>query len=285
MTDRHQPAPARPDFRVGRIAMLTLVSGTTAFGLSGDVPSSLLALCAGCGAAAAGFYLDHALDRTRDELSGNGANPLASGAMRPPVAIALIAVGLAMAVVPALFVRPLTLIPVALVQGGVLLLHVRPIETPLVRAAGLGLLQAFYVFLGATWAEAPASRAIWLAAFLFFAMTGGKALGDVRDLGHDRRSGARTIPLRFGPNFTRVFLLINEAAAYSIGIAAYFFAGFRVFFLYAMALTAGAGTVFNIYFCLAPTPARARLVNALSLGVLGMLYVAAMMVEGIMRRL
>jgi 4-hydroxybenzoate polyprenyltransferase len=271
----------KPDYRVGRIVMLTLVAGTTAFGLSGDVPSSLLALLAGLGTALAGFYLDHVLDRGRDTKAGGGANPLAHGSMRLPAALALIAVGLALACVPALIVRPVALIPVAGVCAVVLLLHVRPLATPLVRAVGLGLLQALYVCLSAAWTGAPLSRALWLAVFLLFAMTGGKVIGDVRDLPGDEQAGTATIPRRYGLVFSRVFLCANEAAAYAVGIASYFFASFGVFFLIAMLVIAAAGTTFNIAFCLYPTTVHARRFNGLSLGVLGMLYVVAMIAEGL----
>jgi 4-hydroxybenzoate polyprenyltransferase len=281
MSDRsHLPSP-KPDYRIGRIAMLTLVSGTTAFGLSGNIISALLSLTAGLGTALAGFYLDHVLDMFRDRQSPHNVNPLALGTMRLPVAVMLIAVGMALAMVPALVARPLSVIPVLLVPGVVLLLHIRRLETPLVRALGLGLLQAFYVFLGASWAGAPVTRAVCLAVFLFFAMTGGKVLGDVRDLSADDLSDAPTLPRRYGLVFARIFLCASEAAAYITGITAYFLAGFGVFYLIAMLVTAAVGTVFNIYFCLNPTPARARLVNALSLSVLGMLYVTALTVEGI----
>ena len=282
MSDRGQLPSPKPDYRIGRIAMLTLVSGTTAFGLSGNILSALLALAAGLGTALAGFYLDHVIDMSRDRQSPVNVNPLALETMRLPAAIALITAGAALAIVPALVLRPLAVIPVLLVPGVVLFLHIRPLETPLIRALGLGVLQALYVFLGASWAVAPAVRAAWPAAFLFFAMTGGKVLGDVRDLNADERSDAPTIPRRYGLIFSRIFLCASEAAAYLTGIAAYFLGGFGYPYLIAMLVTAVAGTVFNVYFCLDPTPARARLVNALSLGVLGMLYVAALTAEGIM---
>jgi 4-hydroxybenzoate polyprenyltransferase len=274
---------AKPDYRIARIAMLTLVTGATAFGLSGDVPSALFALFSGLGTALAGFYLDHVLDRGRDAQSGGGANPLALGTMRLPAALALIAAGLALAIALALIFRPLALVPAILVIGVVLLLHVRWAATAFVRAAGLGALQGLYAILGAAWAGAPVPRAAWLAAFLLFAMAGGKVLGDIRDLNIDDLAGTQTIPRRFGIGFARVFLCVNEGAAYLTGIAAYFFAGFGLAYLIAMLATAAAGTVFNVYFCLDPTPARARFVNNLSLSVLGTLYIAAMAAEGISR--
>jgi 4-hydroxybenzoate polyprenyltransferase len=283
---RNNPAPQphiKPDYRIGRIAMLALVTGATAFGFSGGTAAALLALVSGLGTAVAGFYLDHALDRVRDLKSGAGANPLAIGSMHSLAAGLLIGAGALAATLPALLGKPLALLPPALVWGTILILHVRRLETPVVRAAGLGVLQALYVFLGAIWAGAPFPRSAWLAVFLFFAMTGGKVLGDVRDLTGDEKTGTPTIPRRFGLVFACVFLCALEAAAYGVGIAAALLGGFSLYFLAAMLITAAVGSGLLVYFCLKPTPERARRANGLSLGVLGLLYVAAMAIEGILR--
>jgi 4-hydroxybenzoate polyprenyltransferase len=274
---------SRPDFRIGRIIMLALVTGATAFGLSGDFLKTLVAGLAGFSLALAGFYLDHLLDAPHDRQADNNANPLARGLLSAPVVFFIIVAGLIASTLLAIVFQPWSLVPAALVLLIVVTLSVRSLGTPLLRAVGLGLLQALYALMGGLFAGGNWLQVLFPAGFLFFAMTGGRVLGDVRDLPLDEQTNALTIPRRYGLVFSRVFLLANEAIAYGVGIAAFFISGFSIYFLLIMVLIALLGSAINIYFCVLPTPRRAKKANAFSLGLLGMLYVTAMVVEGILR--
>jgi 4-hydroxybenzoate polyprenyltransferase len=273
----------KPDYRVGRTLMLGLVTGATAFGLSGVWTAALVALGLGLALALAGFYLDHLVDMTRDGRSEHNVNPLSRGLLKKPLAMALIGLGLASVIILAVIFQPLALIPAGGVILIVLLLAAPFQRSPLFRAAGLGLLQALYAIVGGFAAGGAWLSVCFIAGFLFFAMAGGKVLGDVRDMPQDKASGLATIPLTYGLGFSRVFLLTFECAAYAVGIAAFFICGFRWPYLVLMLFIACGGTVLNVYFCFDPTPARADRANKLSFALLGMLFVAAMTIEGLLR--
>lgn len=122
---------------------------------------------------------------------------------------------------------------------------------------------------------------LFLAVLLFFAMTGGRVLGDVRDMPADGVSGVRTIPLVFGMRFAAVFLAVSGILAYVCGIAAWLVGDLGGGYLACMLAICVLGSSINVFFLMALTPRRADLTNRLSLGLLGGLYTSGMVFAGL----
>ena len=264
------------DFRLARIIMLSMVTASSAYGFGASGVNTALSGLIGALLSMAGFYLDFLLDYTVDKASGSPRNPLVAGLVSRSLLIILVIAGFSGSLAVALVVSPLLLIPcvsVALVlaAGGLGFLN-----TPYLRSATLGILQGLYALIGILSAGRMNTAGVLIILFLFFAMTGGRVMGDTRDLPFDRKTGTPSIPNSLGMRFASVFLVLHEAAAYAAGIAAYFIGNFAPGFLYCMLATAGLGTVINILFLTKPVPERADSTNRLSLGLLGGLYVLAM---------
>ena len=103
-------------------------------------------------------------------------------------------------------------------------------------------------------------------------MTGGRVMGDVRDLPYDSKTNTMTIPKKYGLRRASVFLILTQVAAYAVALAPYFIGALGRGYFYCILGIIAAGTVINIIFVTKPTPKIADLTNRLSLGVLGMLY-------------
>ncbi len=258
--------------RIGRVLMMTVVTGTTAFGFGAS--TGRIALAAGAaGLLSMGcFLLDHLFDVKRDTAGGGSTNPFAAGSIAPSTGRILIAVLLAGAGIPALFLGWAPLACAALIVLVVVGLGTGILDGPVARAVSLGALQGLYALLGGL-AAGPAGLGIaFTVLFLLLAMTGGRVLGDVRDREADARAGTRTIPLRFGIRASIVFLFCFETLAYLAGAAIYRPGGLGRGWLWCLVAIAAAGTAIDVMFAVQPTPRRADLANRLSLGLLGGLY-------------
>lgn len=269
--------------RILRVLMLAMVTGATAYGF-GATPRKivLVTLCAAF-ICWGGFFLDFLMDWRKDRLSGKLFNPIASGGVSPRLALTFVIGATGLGAVLAILTRPIILLPAAAVIGIVAGLGAGVLDTPILRAMSLGALQGLYALMGGLAAFAS-GWGLWLAAvFLFFAMTGGRVLGDVRDLPYDERVGTLTIPRRYGMRRAVLFLLVNEGIAYAVGVAGYFAGGLGAGYLYCMLAIVGGGIIINSVFALEPTPKTADIANRLSLGLLGMLYVLGMVLGRLVR--
>jgi 4-hydroxybenzoate polyprenyltransferase len=118
------------------------------------------------------FFFDYLGDYKKDRESGNLKNPIARGTLSPRGGFILIILCFAISIIICIIINPWALIPLiclisvigGLVQG--------LLDTPLLRAFSLGALQGFYVLIGAFFAFNFNLSVIFLALFLFFAMTG-----------------------------------------------------------------------------------------------------------------
>jgi 4-hydroxybenzoate polyprenyltransferase len=258
--------------RLARVFMMVVVTGTTAFGF-GATPART-----GLAAGAAGllslscFLLDHLFDLPKDRAAGRTSNPFAAGALTPRAGRILVAILLSGAALLALLVGWPSLAAV----GGVVLvvfgLGIGILDTPILRAVSLGVIQVLYALLGGLSAGSPGVGLGFTALFLLLAMTGGRVLGDVRDMEDDARAGTLTIPLRYGIRASIVFLFCFEFLAYLAGAAMYAADALGRGWWWCLVAIAGAGTAINVAFAAQPTPRVADIANRLSLGLLGGLY-------------
>lgn len=268
--------------RIARIAMMVVVTGTTAFGF-GAAPGRIALAAGAAGLLSMGcFLLDHLFDLRKDTEAGRASNPFAAGTLSPSVGGILIAVLLAGAGALALLLGQPALACAAAVVLVVAGLGVGILDRPVARAVSLGALQGLYALLGGL-AAGPPGAGVWLTAlYLLLAMTGGRVLGDVRDLDADARAGTRTIPLRYGMRASVAFLFCFETLAYAAGAAMYWIGGLGPGWLWCLVATAAAGTAINVTFALRPTPRTADLANRLSLGLLGGLYSLGMVLARVL---
>jgi 4-hydroxybenzoate polyprenyltransferase len=258
--------------RLGRIFMMTFVTAATAWGFGATPANTILAAICGALLSIGGFFLDHLSDAESDKVGGKKTNPFSSGMLSIVQGRIIVVFGFSGAGIVALFFNPWALLPVALVAVVVIGLTFRPLNTPLGRAVSLGLLQSFYALLGGLMAHGRPAGVVATALFLFFAMTGGRAIGDVRDLPFDEKTNTMTIPRRYGMQATVIILLVNEALAYGFGLALYFTGAVGPGYLPCIIGIIVFGTILNVVFAMKPTPSIAHIVNGLSLGVLGSLY-------------
>jgi 4-hydroxybenzoate polyprenyltransferase len=258
------------------MVMMALVTGSTAYGFGATPQTTLLAGLAAFFLALGGFYLDHVADWQKDRAAGNTLNPIARGALSRPAALVLVVAGIGISIVLGFVTNPWVLLPltgVLLIAGG---LAVGVLDTPFLRAVSLGALQGMYVLIGGLSAGAFGWGVVLTAIFLFFAMTGGRVLGDIRDLPYDVRADKMTLPRKYGVQRAALFLLANETLAYLVAPSAYWVGALGLGYLYCVLAIIVAGTMINIAFMSRPTPKMADVTNRLSLGVLGMLYVLGM---------
>ena len=133
-----------------------------------------------------------------------------------------------------------------------------------------------YVLIGAFAAERYEYGVWFIALFLFFAMTGGRALGDTRDLPHDEKTSTMTIPKKYGVRVASIFLLVNELVAYPFGFLIYYSGLFNIRLLYCMIVLSSIGFILTIVFIIKPTPRVAYFANMFSFMVLGLLFILGM---------
>lgn len=261
------------DWRVGRLIMFFLITASVAYGLEGTWQEVLYAGAIGTFLSFSGFFLDYLLDFTDDKKSGKLSNPIAKGTLHHITAVVLIVGTLFASIILTIFTNDWILIPIGVVMVVIIFQGVGFLNTPILRAISLGVLQGVYVLIGALCADNLNLAAGLMALFLFFAMTGGRAVGDTRDLPHDMKVDTMTLPKKYGPRGASIFLLVNQFIAYGIGIGTYFTGEFKIGFLICMIITVVIGSIMSIIFVIKPTPKVANIVNMLSLGILGMLFI------------
>ncbi len=135
-------------WRLGRMLMLAVITGSTAYGFSATLPQAIPAALAAAFLALGGFYLDYLADWRKDRDSGKLLNPLATGELSIPVALGFVAVGVGGSLVLALWENPWMVFPVLGVVAVVGGLALGWLDTPMLRAFSLGAIQALYVLLG-----------------------------------------------------------------------------------------------------------------------------------------
>jgi 4-hydroxybenzoate polyprenyltransferase len=263
-------------WRVGRVLMMAVVTGSTAYGFGARLREVILASLAACFLAVGGFYLDYLADWQKDRQSGKMLNPIASGEMSSAAGRILVAVSLGTSAVLGALTNPWVLLPLAGVVAVVSGLAVGILDTPFLRAVSLGALQGLYVLIGGVAAGGLGWGVVLTALFLLFAMTGGRVMGEVRDLPYDLQTDTRTIPQRYGTPWAIGFLLINELLSYATALSVYWVAPMAVGYLYCILGIVVAGTVLNLVFALKPEPRVADMTNKLSFMLLGTLYVLGM---------
>jgi 4-hydroxybenzoate polyprenyltransferase len=262
--------------------MMVVVTGTTSFGFG--APTTRTAIAAGAaGLLSMGcFLLDHLFDSKRDGAGGRASNPFAAGTLGPIAGWILITPLLTGAAVLALLLGWSAFACTACIILIVVGLGIGTLDGPIARAVSLGALQGLYALLGGLAAGPPHVAIALTALFLLLAMTGGRVLGDVRDMETDARAGTRTIPLRFGMRASILFLFSFENLAYLAGAAMYLFGGMGQGWLWCLVATAVAGTAINVRLAMRPTPRAAKFANGLSLGLLGGLYSLGMVLSRIL---
>jgi 4-hydroxybenzoate polyprenyltransferase len=266
------------DWRLGRIIMFILITSSVSYGLGANLLNILLAGLVGAMLSAGGFFFDYLGDYQKDRESGNLKNPIARGALSPNAGLIIIISFFAISCVICIIINPWALIPVICLIGVIGGLVNGLLDTALLRSFSLGALQGFYILIGAFFAFKFELRVILLALFLFFAMTGARVLGDTRDLPYDQKTDTSTIPKKYGVRWGGWFLLINEFIAYIIGILIYVLGFFGIGYLICMITIIAIGTPLNLLFIFLSTPKVARIVNILSLAILGSLFVVAIII-------
>ncbi len=266
------------DWRLGRILMFIFITSSVSFGLGGSLINILLAGLVGATLSAGGFFFDYLGDYNNDRESGYLKNPIAKGKLSPRGGLIIIISCFTMSSVTCIIINPWALIPLVCLIGVIGGLVQGLFDSALLRAFSLGILQGFYVLIGALFAYKFELSVILLALFLFFAMTGARVLGDTRDLPYDQKIDTNTIPKKYGIQWGGYFLLINELIAYIIGIVIYLLGLFGIGYLICMISIIVIGVPLNLLFIIRPSPKIARTINVLSLAILGSLFVLAMFI-------
>ncbi|NHJ46316.1 MAG: hypothetical protein FK733_00880 [Asgard group archaeon] len=261
------------DWRVGRFIMFIMITGSVTYGLEGYWTEIIFASSLGLTLAIGGFYLDYLADYKNDKLSGKLSNPIARGTFPIPLAIIVTSLAIIGSYVMGWFLNPWTWIPISSLFLVIIGLAIGILDTPFLRALSLGLLQGVYVLIGGL-ATLRYDMGVWfLAVFLVFAMMGGRAAGDTRDLPHDEKLDTMTLPKKYGPRGASIFMLINQLFAYGFAIAVYFTGILKIAYLYCIMALVVIGLVLSIFFVVKPTPKVANIVNMMSFGMLGMLFI------------
>jgi len=264
------------NWRLGRIIMFILITSSVSYGLGGSSIIVIFAGLVGATLSAGGFFFDYLGDYKKDRETGNLKNPIANGTLSPRGGFLIIITCFIISIVISIMVNIWALIPIFCLIGVVSGLVQGILDTALLRSFSLGALQGFYVLIGALFVNKFELSVVLLALYLFFAMTGARVLGDTRDLPYDQKTDTSTIPKKYGIRWTKYFLLINEVIAYIISILIYILGLLGIEYLICMISIIIVGTILNLIFIFYPTPHTARIVNILSLAILGSLFVIAM---------
>ncbi|MFX1419866.1 MAG: UbiA family prenyltransferase [Promethearchaeota archaeon] len=266
------------DWRLGRILMFFFITTSVSFGLRGNLINILLAGIVGATLSAGGFFFDYLGDYKKDLESGNLKNPIARGTLSPRGGLIFVILCFAISITICVIINIWALIPLFCLIGVIAGLVNGILDTALLRSFSLGVLQGFYVLIGALFAYKFEVSVILLALFLFFAMTGARVLGDTRDLPYDQKTNTSTIPKKYGVRWGGWFLLINEFIAYIIGIKIYILGLLGIGYLICIIITIAIGIPLNLLYFFHPTPKIARITNVLSLAILGSLFVISMFI-------
>ncbi|MFX0025155.1 MAG: UbiA family prenyltransferase [Candidatus Hermodarchaeota archaeon] len=264
------------DWRLGRIIMFTLITSSVTYSFGGSCLNIVLSGLIGAVLSAGGFYLDYLGDYKKDRESGKMKNPIAKGVLSPKSGFVIVILCLVLSAILGLLVNPWLLIPLSCVILVIIGLVNGILDTPFLRAFSLGALQGFYVLIGALAAYRFELGIIILALFLFFAMTGARALGDTRDLLHDKKTDTATIPKKYGVRIASYFLLVNEIISYFFALSAYETGIFSIGYLYCIVIIVVVGLPLTLIFVYRPTPKIGYTVNGLSMSIFSILFMLGM---------
>ena len=220
--------------RLNRTIMVAIIAGAGAFAAGVGVGLSLWMTLAGWCLAVGGFSLDFYADRDLD-IRGPRAdvrhNPLADRSLPPAVGLAFSLTFITISFVVTLLIDPWSLLPWAAILVIVIGLARHLFETPLARALTLGLLQAFYLLMGAVAGQLSPGLGI-LAGMFFFAMFGGRGMIDIRDFPQDVPTRVQTLPKRYGIKRTAQFTAVCLIISCALSLAAYFTGEFSAIYLH-----------------------------------------------------
>jgi 4-hydroxybenzoate polyprenyltransferase len=240
--------------------MVAMITGASAFAAGAGVSRSLLITLAGWCLAVGGFSLDFYADRSLDVRGPRAImrrNPLASGVVPAATGLVFSLFFIVAGFVATALIEPWALIPGAMIVTVITGLALHLFERPLARALTLGLLQALYVFMGAS-AGSVTPLVLLLAAVFFFAMFGGRGMIDIRDFPVDEKNPVQTLPKRFGVKSTAWFTAVCLHIAFGLSIAVYFVGEFSPLYLYLDIPFVAIGLVCAWLFALRPSPKLAR---------------------------
>jgi 4-hydroxybenzoate polyprenyltransferase len=266
------------DLRINRILMFILIAGSVAYGLGGTWLNVVLTGLIGATLSGAGFYMDYFADYKKDRASGKMTNPIARGSMSPRTGLSIAAVFLGTSAILSLLVNPWLLLLLGCVMLIVAGLAIGILDTPILRAFSLGALQGFYVLIGALAASRFERGVFLLVLFLLFAMTGGRVLGDMRDLPYDQKTEKMTIPKKYGIRWASYFYLVNEILAYIFGLLVYATGLLGIGYLYCIIGVIIVGVPMSLAYVRNPSPRMGNIANMLSFGILGMLFVIGLII-------
>ena len=284
MTERQPRFPQPLAFfwllRLNRTAMVALITGAGAFAAGAGGVRALAMTLAGWCLAVGGFSLDFCADRDLD-VTGPRAevrhNPLADGSLSPTIGLAFSLTFIALSFVVTVLVAPWALLPWSVILDVIVGLALHRFETPLARAATLGLLQALYVLMGGL-AGRLSPGVLLMAAMFFFAMFGGRGMIDIRDFSQDQATRVQTLPLRYGIKRTAQFTAVSLLIAYALSLAAYFTGEFSAAYLYLDLVFIAVGLVCAWLFATRPSPRLAYALTIVFMMGMGSLICLAMVV-------
>ena len=93
------------DWRIGRVIMFILITGSVSFSLGNEILNIILAGVIGATLSAGGFYLDYLGDYKKDRESGKLSNPIAKGTISPRIGAILVIFLLCISVIIGLLVK------------------------------------------------------------------------------------------------------------------------------------------------------------------------------------
>lgn len=264
-------------FRFNRTIMVAVLTGTGARAGAAPGKSALMLTFAGFLLAVGGFSLDFVADRHLDDRGPRAKhrlNPVAAGEISALFGVRFSLVFLIASGVVVVVNSPRSLIPwtvvVLLISG--LALHW--FETALLRALTLGLLQAFYVVMGAA-AGSFTPGVILLATMFFVAMFGGRAVTDIRDFLQDQHTPVETFPKKYGLHATVLFACSCLIVSFILSFLVYLTGEYTTLYLYLVVLYIIAGMVLTVVLALHPNPGTAQIITYLFMMDLGSLICAA----------
>lgn len=242
--------------RPSRTLMVAAIAGAAAFAAGAGTARSLWMTLAGWLLAVGGFSLDFYADRDLDTGGPRGAtrhNPVADGSLSPSAGLAFSLAFTAASLVVTASTAPPALLPWCLILAVIAGLALHRFETPIARAATLGLLQMLYLLMGGM-AGRLSPGLVLLGATFFFAMFGGRGMTDIRDFPQDQVTRVQTLPKRYGVRRTARLTAVCLLVAYALSLAAYFTGEFNRTYLVLDLVFIAVGLVCAGLFLARPTP-------------------------------
>lgn len=263
--------------RPGRVLMLSSMTWVSA-SVAGVRPrETWLITLGGMLLAMAGFALDIYSDRHTDKQSPRPwpVNPVSTGMMTASAARRWIIFSVLAGVAHCAAAHPLALLPAAALVLTYWGLAAGTFDGPFGRAITLGLLQALYVLLAAAATGRVSPLMVLVAAVLFSAMVGARAVADIRDLPSDSLTDTRTLAKAYGVRTTRWILPAAVTVASVIALGLYTSGAFDRDYLLWTSLSFGPGVVMAWSFPFRPTPNYAFILGW-PFWCVGILYMVAL---------